>query len=457
MAYKNYSTACSWIVDANGHGDFTTIAAAVTAANAGTGLPTANMTIFVRAGTYSGALAPTVAMTIAAYPGDGQEGNVIITGTITVSTAITVTISGIQLQTNLANFIVVSGSAASVVNLNNCYLNCTNNTGISYTTSSSSSTINVNYCTGNLGTTGIAYVVSTSAGQIYFNYCQMTNTGSSALPNSCSAGLIQINYTSFTQMASTSTGTIFAINSFIGTGGNAIAFNHQGSVNAETRYCRFDSGSGAAINIGGSSLVVCENCITNTSGTNAITGTGTLNIGFLNNLQSFAIASGITLNTTDTNVIGVTASAPKQPSFCAYVNANTGAVTGDGTAYTVIFNSKVYDKDSNYSTSTGLFTAPYTGVYIFSSSVYCTGLTSAMTPIILAITTNSATPTTATAATQVPRTAVTTDNQLTITGQFLMAAGDTCSMVLTISGGTKAAVVSGGSSLKSSFSGWFLG
>ena len=191
-----------------GNGTHTTILAAVTTANAAA---VSNVTIFVRPGTYSANFTPTVPMNITAWTGDGIEGNVIITGTVTVSSAITVTLSNVQLQTNSANSLVVSGSAASILNINNCYLNCTNNTGISFTTSSASAQINIFNCTGNLGTTGIGFHSSSSAGNIVYNSCTFTNTGGSTTASSNSAGYCDLNFCQFPCAFSTSsTGNIIA-------------------------------------------------------------------------------------------------------------------------------------------------------------------------------------------------------------------------------------------------------
>ena len=53
------------------------------------------------------------------------------------------------------------------------------------------------------------------------------------------------------------------------------------------------------------------------------------------------------------------------PSFSAYVSAPITNVTGDGTSYTVIFDSEVFDASNSFNTTTGLFTAPVTGNYFF--------------------------------------------------------------------------------------------
>lgn len=56
---------------------------------------------------------------------------------------------------------------------------------------------------------------------------------------------------------------------------------------------------------------------------------------------------------------------PTQSCFLAYLSADTGSVTGDGTAYTVICDTEVYDLNADYATNTGKFTAPVTAKYSF--------------------------------------------------------------------------------------------
>lgn len=57
--------------------------------------------------------------------------------------------------------------------------------------------------------------------------------------------------------------------------------------------------------------------------------------------------------------------AVQKISFRATATSNQALVTGDGTPYTVLFPNAVYDSATNYNTSTGVFTAPVTGTYIF--------------------------------------------------------------------------------------------
>lgn len=65
-----------------------------------------------------------------------------------------------------------------------------------------------------------------------------------------------------------------------------------------------------------------------------------------------------------------------QPSFLAMNTATDANVTGDDTLYTVIFDSEIIDKSSDYNNSTGIFIAPITGLYLLSASVYLTGFDS---------------------------------------------------------------------------------
>jgi len=68
-----------------------------------------------------------------------------------------------------------------------------------------------------------------------------------------------------------------------------------------------------------------------------------------------------------------------QPSFFSYLGSTASNVTGDGTLYQIIFNTSIFDQNSNYDTGTGVFTAPVSGVYHFSVGISLTGLVSVST------------------------------------------------------------------------------
>lgn len=65
---------------------------------------------------------------------------------------------------------------------------------------------------------------------------------------------------------------------------------------------------------------------------------------------------------------------PGQCSFMAYLSSTATDVTGDGTQYFIIFDTELWDIGSNYDNSTGVFTAPKTGLYLFVSGTTFGGL-----------------------------------------------------------------------------------
>lgn len=65
---------------------------------------------------------------------------------------------------------------------------------------------------------------------------------------------------------------------------------------------------------------------------------------------------------------------PVQPSFLAHNSVTDSNVTGDGTVVTVEFDTEIYDKNADYNTTTDTFTAPVTGKYLFAVSVFLQGI-----------------------------------------------------------------------------------
>jgi len=113
------------------------------------------------------------------------------------------------------------------------------------------------------------------------------------------------------------------------------------------------------------------------------------NIG-IQSLASSGVINGVTITGT-ANQISISSNADgtagnptvarsativnsTQPCFMAYLSGNLTDVTGDGTNYTVIFDTKAFDQGTNYSTSTGNFTAPVTGLYLLTSSITLSGV-----------------------------------------------------------------------------------
>lgn len=273
-----------WIVNptANSGGNQTTIQAAITAASSGD-------TIFVMPGTtgiYTENLTLKAGVNIVAFTGDSTTPNVTIVGKATLTTAGTVTISNIRLTTNSDFALAVTGIAASIVNLNSCDLNCSNNTGISFTSSSASAQINILNCTGNTGTTGIGLFASTSLGTLSFNKSIFLNSGLTTTTSTISAGRLNIGFCQFQHriVTSSTASTSAQFSTFdCGTFLNALPMTVNGSNgDLQTFYqCKFLSGTQACFSSGAASVLVSHSSFS-ASTANPITGAGTIIYSNLN-------------------------------------------------------------------------------------------------------------------------------------------------------------------------------
>jgi hypothetical protein len=79
--------------------------------------------------------------------------------------------------------------------------------------------------------------------------------------------------------------------------------------------------------------------------------------------------------------------SPNKSMFQARPSANLNNVTGNGTVYSVVFGSEIFDTQSEFNTSTGIFTAAKTGKYQFSVGVTLGGMTGATFAQIRLVTT----------------------------------------------------------------------
>jgi len=241
----------------------------------------------------------TPGVNIAAWYG-GSLNTPSITGTLTMTGAGTSTISGITLITNSAAIIAVTGSAASILNLNNCYLNCTNNTGITYSSSSSSSRLNLYNCNGDLGTTGIGLFANSSAGTMNINGGNFTNSGGSSTASTVSAGAARFFHVDlFIPITTSGTASIqLSSTNFDTNAQNATCLTIGGSGNGGIANCNLSSGTASAISIGSTCTVNSSTIFS--SNTNAITGAGTI---YYNGI-SFAQGSSTVINTTTQTASG---------------------------------------------------------------------------------------------------------------------------------------------------------
>lgn len=309
---------------------FTTIQAAITASVSG-------QTIFIRPGTYTENLTLKAGVNLTAFLGDSLVPNVIIIGKATFNTAGTCSISNIQLQTNADFFLAVTGTLASIVQVNNCNLICSNNTGISHTVSNTLSVIGINNCLGNITTTGIALFSSSSTGTINIDYSIISNTGSSTTASTMSAGTINLFYTTLNiPITTSSTGALGILNSTVDTSlmnTTSLTLNGSGSNFIVSSY--INSNTASAISINGISNNI-SNSVVNSTNTNAITGTGTLTY------------SGISFNNTSSKINTTTLVAR---------NTDTGGISFDGGTNTLnVFTQGTFTPTIVGSTAAGAIT-----------------------------------------------------------------------------------------------------
>jgi C1q domain len=172
-------------------------------------------------------------------------------------------------------------------------------------------------------------------------------------------------------------------------------------------------------------------------------------IGSPNQIVSTLSGTQYTLSAATTQI------STTQPAFLAYLSTTQSGVTGNGTNYTIEFDTKSFDQNTNYNTSTGIFTAPIAGTYLFMCSLNLSGLMGQASPIVLNVATNNMIVNTTLAQIQ-PAALITAYG---ISGSVIipLAASGTAKMVLTASGFTPSININGSSGIIISyFSGYLL-
>ncbi len=142
-------------------------------------------------------------------------------------------------------------------------------------------------------------------------------------------------------------------------------------------------------------------------------------------------------NTMDT---GTNEPATNLSKFSAVTTSTKVNVTGDGTAYQIVYDSELYDVGDDYNNSTGTFTARRNGYYQFDASVRLENMTGASSDTLFQLVTSNGTYNFYDGSV-----IKNSGNRMGLSGSITtyMDAGDTAHVEITTSGGTKIDDVTG--------------
>lgn len=151
--------------------------------------------------------------------------------------------------------------------------------------------------------------------------------------------------------------------------------------------------------------------------------------------DAFVIASSSTLGTTNIMRSATTGEInyPLQPAFLAQPSAGATDVTGDGTAYTVVLGTEIFDQNGDFASNT--FTAPVTGRYQLSAIFAISTILAGHTTGLFEFTTSNRN----VSSFNSPAACQTAGNVLRLSQSLLMDmdAADTANLTITVSGSTK--------------------
>ena len=164
--------------------------------------------------------------------------------------------------------------------------------------------------------------------------------------------------------------------------------------------------------------------------------------------RTITAGSGITV----TNGSGVsgnptisTSGTTNNNLFIARLSSPQANVTGDGTNYTIVFDTVVANQNSVYNNATGIFTAPNTGYYFFNTGVYINGVITEHNAASISYTCSDSTKNAYVSQWNPTTYQQIINPQQALNGSLLvnMTAGDTMKIVVTVTGSTKVVSVNG--------------
>lgn len=367
----NPMSSSRWIVDSLGfNGTHTTIAAAIADASSGD-------TIFILTGTYVENITLKAGVNLTAYNCDSQTPNVTLNGEADFSSAGTVSISGINfLPAGFGHSIQVSGIDDSILNLINCNFSTpASNPSIEINSTSPLATINMFSCTGDIGPIGIAVVATGTGATLNIFDSYFTNTGNNNTGISCASNLNLYSTYMFGNVDDGgSINSILTINNSIidSSSSNSSSLNQTNISTVTANNTIFSSGTAQACVINGTANLV--SCSFNSSNASAISGTGTLNFSYLTFTGTSSTVTVLTQNPFPV----LPASGGSSVFFQAYLTSPQ-SISGGSTTDTIIFDTTIDNVGSAYDDTTGIFTAPGSGYYAFSTTVFFNNLDTLIT------------------------------------------------------------------------------
>lgn len=303
-----------------------------------------------------------------------------------------------------------------------------------------------------------------------------TNTTSSTIIQGGSSGVQLDTHTNNGQITLTSgTGTIqistaptnTTLNIGTGAGVKTVILGSTNTTSTTT----VQSGTGSlnitatngsiTMNSGTGTIGISNDATANTLNVGTGAGAKAVTVGSTNTTSSLALKCG-TGNFSLVSATGTLMSAanagsitkPLQPAFTVRLASSLTNVTGDGTFYSVVFDTLVYDQNSNINLAgpPTTFTAPVAGIYNFACCAFFTGLTSSFTDGRINLVTSV---TGQIVMLRLNAGAIDTSGNLVVNGNVYvkMAASETAQLQVYVAGSTKTIGLLGDPAFTTYFSG----
>lgn len=167
--------------------------------------------------------------------------------------------------------------------------------------------------------------------------------------------------------------------------------------------------------------------------------------------------SSVTVSYDNPNIDLSVGATPIDSAFFAYINTAAPNVTGDGTLYTVVWDAEDLDLNNDYNTSTGVFTAPFDGYFVFHASALLDGMTSSHTDGKFRFRVNGNQIGSSERGNYYNQATPGGNLHHSISSMFVLSANDTVEVILQVGGGTKVVGTLTGSPVRAStFSGYVI-